>query len=150
MDLSDQQARIDLFKKLDNETDNVLIVSEGLIIYLSTEEAASLASDLSAQQNFRRWVFDMQSPGLLVMTKERMGPALKGSNADFRFAPEEGEKFFLKYGWKNLESKSKLKTAATLNRLNEEMKSFAAIPEPEGPKGAFPWSGVCLFENINQ
>jgi methyltransferase (TIGR00027 family) len=150
MDLSDQKARAELFKKLNNQTNNALVVSEGLMIYLSSDEAASLASDLSAQQNFRRWVFDMQSPGLLAMTKERMGPALEGSNAVFQFAPEEGEKFFLPYGWKNLESKSKLKTAATLNRLNEEMKNYAAIPEPEGPKGAYPWSGVCLFENINQ
>jgi len=42
-----------------------------------------------------------------------------------------------------------LKTAAELNRLNAEMKAIAAIPEPEGPKGAFPWSGACLFENKN-
>lgn len=24
----------------------------------------------------------------------------------------------------------------------------AVIPEPEGPKGQFPWSGVCVLENI--
>jgi methyltransferase (TIGR00027 family) len=150
LDLSDQKARLELFKELNNETDKALIVSEGLMIYLATEEAASLASDLSAQKNFRRWLFDMVSPGLLVMAQEKMGSALEGSNAEFQFAPEEGEAFFLRYGWKNLESKSKLKTAATINRLNDEMMKFAAIPEPEGPKGQFPWSGVCLFENINK
>ncbi len=150
LDLSDQKARLELFRHLNKETGNALVISEGLMIYLTTEEAASLASDLSSQKNFRRWIFDMVSPGLLVLTKERMGPALKGSDAEFQFAPAEGEAFFLRYGWKNLESKSKLKTAATLNRLNEEMKSFAAIPEPEGPKGEFPWSGVCLFENTNR
>jgi hypothetical protein len=32
----------------------------------------------------------------------------------FQFAPEEGEEFFEKYGWKHIESKSKLKTAAKL------------------------------------
>jgi methyltransferase (TIGR00027 family) len=149
MDLSDEKARAELFKKLNEQSNSALIVSEGLIIYLTSDEAASLASGLSSQKHFRRWVFDMQSPGLLAMSKERMGPALEGSNAVFQFAPEEGEKFFLPYGWKNLESKSKLKIAATLNRLNEEMKKFAAVPEPEGPKGEFPWSGVCLFENIN-
>jgi len=28
------------------------------------------------------------------------------------------------------------------------MTTYAALPEPEGPKGKFPWSGVCLFENM--
>jgi methyltransferase (TIGR00027 family) len=149
LDLSDQKDRLELFKKLNKEIDKALIVSEGLMIYLTTEEAATLALDLSAQKNFRRWLFDMVSPGLLLLAKERMGPALEGSYAEFQFAPAEGEAFFLKYGWKNLESKSKLKTAAILNRLNEEMMKFAAIPEPEGPKGQFPWTGACLFENMN-
>ncbi|MFI5185222.1 MAG: class I SAM-dependent methyltransferase [Chitinophagales bacterium] len=150
LDLSNVKARLELFQKLNNEADKALIVSEGLMIYLTAEEVASLASDLSAQKKFRRWLFDMVSPGLLVMAQEKMGPALEGSNAEFQFAPREGEGFFLNYGWKNLESKSKLKTAATINRLNDEMMKFAAIPEPEGPKGQFPWSGVCLFENRNQ
>jgi methyltransferase (TIGR00027 family) len=148
LDLSNQKDRLELFENLDKEINQALIVSEGLMIYLTTEEAATLASDLSSQKNFRRWLFDMQSPGLLAVARERMGSALKGSNAEFQFAPEEGEEFFLKYGWRILESKSLLKTAASLNRLNEEMMKFAALPEPEGPKGQFPWSGVCLFENI--
>jgi hypothetical protein len=75
---------------------------------------------------------------------------LEKSNSQFQFAPEEGEEFFLQYGWKNLESISKLKTAAKLNRLNEEMMKYAAMPEPEGPRRQFPWAGVCLFENTNQ
>jgi len=29
------------------------------------------------------------------------------------------------------------------------MLKFAAIPEPEGRRDQFPWTGVCLFENIN-
>jgi hypothetical protein len=87
----------------------------------------------------------MVSPGLLVMMNERMGQAFEGSNASFQFAPVEGEGFFLRYGWKNLESRSKLKVAAELNRLDEQMKGFAAMPEPEGPKGQYPWTGVCLF-----
>lgn len=150
LDLSNKKSRFELFKKLNSETDKALIVSEGLMIYLTTEDATSLASDLSAQKNFHRWLFDMVSPGLLVMARERMGSALEGSNAEFQFAPGEGEGFFLKYGWKNLESKSKLKTAAAIHRLDDEMMKFAAIPEPEGPKGEFPWSGTCLFENTNK
>ena len=148
LDLSDREARLDLFKELEKNSNKALIISEGLVIYLTEEEVGSLALDLSAQRSFRRWVLDLASPGLLVMIQKEMGPVLKEGNAVLQFAPEEGEGFFLRYGWKNLESKSKLKTAATLNRLNDEMVNYAAFPEPEGPKGAFPWTGACLFENI--
>ena len=150
LDLADQKARMELFKKLNSKASKILVMSEGLIIYLTNEQVAAFATDLSSQKNFKRWMFDMVSPALLKMTQEKMGPALGGSGAEFQFAPEEGEEFFLQYGWKSLESRSGLKTAASLNRLKEEiMLQVAAIPETEGPKSQFPWTGVCLFENIN-
>lgn len=149
LDLADQKARVELFEKLNSETDNALIISEGLIIYLTEEQVGTLATDLSSQKNFKRWGLDMISPALLAMLEEKMGSALDESNSRFQFAPEEGEIFFLKYGWKLLESRSSLKTAASLNRLNEELLTFASAPVPEGPKGQIPWSGICLFENIN-
>ena len=150
LDLSGRKERLELFKQLNNQCNKALVVSEGLIGYLEKEEAGALAQDLSAQQNLKRWVLDMMSPGLFAFLQKETGfQLLKESNIPLKFAPEEGEGFFLRYGWKHLESKSKLKTAAALNRLNDEMLAYAAYPEPEGPKGSFPWSGDCLFENIN-
>jgi len=149
LDLADQKARMELFKKLNSEASKILVMTEGLIIYLTSAQVASFATDLSSQKNFKRWMFDMVSPALLKMIQEKMGPALGGSGAEFQFAPEEGEEFFLPYGWKSLESRSGLKTAASLNRLNEQMLQAAAIPEPEGRRDQFPWTGVCLFENTN-
>jgi methyltransferase (TIGR00027 family) len=147
LDLSDREERCHLFKDIDDHSDQTLIVTEGLIAYLDTEEAGSLAQDLSRQSSFGRWVFDLMSPGLLVMAQEEIGSFLEEGKAPLRFAPEEGEDFFRRYGWTPVESRSNLQTAATLKRLTDEMMEFAAIPEPEGPKGDFPWSGVCLFEN---
>jgi len=149
LDLADRKERLQLFQQLNNECKKALVVTEGLIIYLTSEQAAELATDLSSQDHFRRWVFDLVSPALLEMIQKEMQPALKGSGAVFQFAPEEGEEFFEKYGWKHIESKSKLKTAAKLNRLYEEIKPFADMPEPPGPRRPFPWSGDCLFENIH-
>jgi len=148
LDLADKTARLDLFKQLNGEAKQALVLTEGLLIYLTADEVASLASDLSSQKNFRRWVFDLQSPMLLAMATETMGWILKGSGAKFQFAPEEGEEFFLPYGWNHIESKSLLPTALTLNRLPEELKSYAEMGEPLGPPRAFPWSGVCLLENV--
>lgn len=150
LDLADRNARLELFKRLNDECKKALVVTEGLLIYLTYEQAAELATDLSSQIHFHRWLFDLQSPGLLNMAREKMGAAISEGNAEFQFAPEEGEAYFLQFGWKHLESKSMLQTAAKLNRLNEQMMAAAAYPEPEGPKGDFPWSGACLFENMSK
>jgi methyltransferase (TIGR00027 family) len=149
LDLSDRVGRLELFKRLGSSAGKTLIVSEGLMIYLDRQEAGELAGDLSDQRNFQRWAFDLSSPAVLEMAQKEMGPALKEGNVVFKFAPEEGEVFFQDHGWKSLESHSKLKTAAILHRLSEEMMGYAALPEPEGPRRPFPWSGVCLFENMN-
>lgn len=149
LDLADQKARTELFKNLNSKANKILVMTEGLIIYLTSAQVASFAIDLSSQRNFKRWMFDMVSPTLLKMIQERMGPALGGSGAVFQFAPEEGEEFFLQYGWRNIESRSGLKTAASLNRLNDQMLQVAALPEPQGRRDQFPWTGVCLFENMN-
>jgi methyltransferase (TIGR00027 family) len=147
LDLADTNARLKVFKQLNAGAKKALIITEGLMIYLSADQAAGLSRDLSSQNNFRRWVFDLQSPALLEMATDKMGGALTGSGAKFQFAPEEGEEFFEHFGWKHVESKSTLHTALTLNRLSGELKTFAEMPEPPGPKRPFPWSGVCLFEN---
>ena len=149
LDLADRKARLQLFQQLNNECKKALVVTEGLIIYLTNEQVAELATDLSSQPHFRRWIFDLTSAALLEMIQKEMQPALKGSGAVFQFAPEEGEEFFGKYGWKHIESRSKLKTAAKLNRLDDELKAYADMPEPPGPHRPFPWSGDCLLENAN-
>ena len=148
LDLANRKARLELFQQLNSECKKALVVTEGLIIYLTTEQAAELATDLSSQHHFRRWIFDLTSPALLEMIQKEMQPALKGSGAVFQFAPEEGEAFFEKYGWKPIESRSKLKVAAKLNRLYDEIKPFADMPEPPGTHRPFPWSGDCLLENV--
>jgi len=150
LDLADQKARVELFKRLNSQAGKALIISEGLVIYLTEEQVGSLATDLSLQKNFKRWGLDMVSPALLAILQERIGSALDASNSKFQFAPEDGEAFFLKYGWKPLEAKSAIKIAARLNRLPEELLKVAATPEPEGPKRQYPWPGICLFENTNQ
>jgi methyltransferase (TIGR00027 family) len=150
LDLGDRKRRVALFQKLNQESKKALITTEGLMIYLTADQAGELAIDLSSQPHFYRWIFDLQSPALLEMAKEKMGGALTGSGAKFQFAPEAGEQFFERFGWKHLESKSKLKTAGVLNRLSGDLKVYADLPEPQGPRRDFPWSGVCLFENVNK
>src|SRR4051794_23062607 len=50
LDLADVAKRQALFSQISSESSRVLVVSEGLVIYLSAEEVAGLARDLHAAQ----------------------------------------------------------------------------------------------------
>lgn len=148
LDLAEREERIKLFHQLALRGKNILVVSEGLIGYLDESEAGALAYDLSHIKNFRYWVNDMMSPGILPLIQQEMGNLLIDAGTPLKFAPADGEDFFRLFGWKPLESRSKLKTAVALHRVHShELLSFAAQTEPANPRGQFPWSGVCLFEN---
>ncbi len=150
LDLSNRTERNILFKELSSQGKNILVMAEGLVGYLSEADNGALAYDLSRNKNFKFFAIDLMSPGILPMIKNEMGQLLEEANSPLIFAPKEGEDFYLLFKWKQIASKSKLKTAAVLKRLSAEMMQYAAAPEPKGPKGLFPWSGVCVFENMNQ
>lgn len=146
LDLADVEARRALFERLGRQTRNALIVSEGLLIYLSEDEVGSLATDLAAVPSFRHWTFDLTSPALLRMLARRWGRHLSGAGAPFRFAPEEGPAFFTRYGWKPVDVRSMMKTAAHLKRLPWLLRLFALLPDSGGAHASRPWSGVVLAE----
>jgi methyltransferase (TIGR00027 family) len=143
LDLADVPERRKLFQELGGRAKHVLIVSEGLLVYLTRDEVLALASDLAAQPSFREWAIDVASPGLLKMLQKEL-PALKEAGSPLKFGPEEGPDFFLSAGWKPVEVYSMLKTAAKLHRLPSLMlRLFALLPESNGRQGSRPWSGVC-------
>jgi methyltransferase (TIGR00027 family) len=146
LDLSQVAARRELFARVGGIGSRVLVVSEGLIIYLSAEEVGALATDLAAPASVRRWVTDLASPGLLRMLQRTAGRELSAAGAPLKFGPPEGPGFFARYGWRPLEVRSTFKTAARLGRLSLFMRLLALLPESQGAQGNKPWSGVCLLE----
>lgn len=147
LDLTDQSARRALFQQLGARASRVLILSEGLLIYLAAEQAATLAQDLAAPASFRRWILDLASPGLLRLMNRTMGDALSAAGAPFRFAPQEGPAYFEPHGWKLVKTRSPLKTAARLRRLPSfGMRLAALMPDSAGKKGNRLWSGICQLE----
>ena len=91
IDLTDVTVRRALFARLGAEAKRVIVVTEGLLIYLTPEDVASLADALHEQPAFRWWLIDLASPMLLKMMKRMWGKPTAGANAPFRFAPEEGQ-----------------------------------------------------------
>ena len=148
LDLSNHDARRGLFARIGREATNVLVVSEGLLIYLMPDEVCALGKDLAAPASFRHWIADIASPGLIAMLKERIGAHVQQAGAPFLFAPPEGPAFFEACGWKAIEIGSMLKTARKLNRLPLFLRMIAMLPESSGAQGSQPWSAVCVFDRI--
>jgi O-methyltransferase involved in polyketide biosynthesis len=146
LDLADVAKRRELFERLGASAKKALVVSEGLLIYLSREEVVTLAEDLAAPPSFQRWIIDLVSPGLMRLLQKQVGSELEKVGAPFKFAPPEGVAFFAAHGWPPLEVRGMLKTGAQIKRLPMLMRLFAMFPEPKGPPGDRPWGGVCLLE----
>lgn len=145
LDLANVNARRALFEQLARRASRALIITEGLIIYLTADEVGSLAQDLAAPPSFQRWILDLASPGLLRMLQRKMGRELSQAGAPFKFGPKEGPEFFMRYGWKPIDVRSLLKTAARLKRLPFHLRLVALLPESRGAQGSRPWAGACLF-----
>jgi methyltransferase (TIGR00027 family) len=144
LDLSDVAGRRALFAELDRRATNITVATEGLLIYFSAEEVASLAGDLAVGEHFRNWIIDLASPGQLKLMQRSTGKQLSEANAAFKFGPPEGANFFVPYGWKPTNIQGFLKTAARLGRAPQELLSL--LPEPKGPLVNYPWTGVGLLK----
>jgi methyltransferase (TIGR00027 family) len=144
-DLSDVASRREVFSRLQPSDGRALILTEGVLLYLSEQEVGALASDLSAVTGFDHWVLELVSPGLLRMLQKRLGP-LQEANVLPKFAPNAGPHFFEPWGWRPAVVHSLLKTAARLKRLSFPMRLMALLPESSGAQGSRPWQGVCLLE----
>jgi methyltransferase (TIGR00027 family) len=115
-DLTDDAARTALFNRLGASAQRALVISEGLLIYLTPEQVTTLASALHAQEAFKWWVIDIAHPQLMKMMNRMWGKSVQNGNAPFLFAPEEGTDYFLQSGWREAEFRGNMDEAERLNR----------------------------------
>ena len=144
-DLSDAEIRRSLLSRLAREATNVLVITEGLLIYLRSDQVSALAEDLKRFPAFKRWLLDIVSPGLLRMLQKNTHQQFGSEVAPLQFAPEEGPAFFAQYGWKPLEVYSLLKAASGLKRVSFFMRLLALLPDNPNHSGSRPWGGTCLI-----
>jgi methyltransferase (TIGR00027 family) len=145
LDLFDATARREVFAQLGSRADKCLIFTEGFLIYYNDDQVSALAEDLAAPATFHRWILDLASPGLLRLLQKNMDPSLIQSGSSLKFGPEEGPEFFVPCGWKPIDVRSPLKTAARLNRLSFALRLLSLLPASNGRQGSRPWSGICLM-----
>jgi methyltransferase (TIGR00027 family) len=102
VDLVDPSARRRLLAHANAGAKGLLILTEGVVPYLSLDEAASLAQDLRALDRARYWIVDYFSPEALRY-QARKGVDRAMQNARFRFAPPDWVGFFAERGWRSKE-----------------------------------------------
>jgi methyltransferase (TIGR00027 family) len=120
-DLGERAQRQELLAAIGLHATKTLILTEGVLPYLSVEEVAALAHDLRAWEPARYWVVDYFHPAVMRFRRRgRMGRALR--NAAFRFAPPDWFGFFERHGWKPREI-----------RYLAEQSRLAARPVPMPP-----------------
>lgn len=147
LDLADTAGRRALFQKLGRNARKVLVLTEGLLVYLTRDEVSALGRDLAAQSSFRDWAIDLCSPGLLKMLQKNLA-ALSEAGSPLKFGPEEGPEFFNASGWKAVEVYSMLKTAGRIKRLPFFLRLMSFLPESNGRQGSRPWGAVCRLTRM--
>ena len=145
LDLADAEARRKLFAVLGARGRKALVLSEGLLPYLSEKDVGALARELAAEPAFVRWGLDLMSPRLLAMVKKAVDPMFGADATRLSFAPAQGPDFFTRFGWK-VRVYSTLHEAAKLKRLPWMFRLFALFPDEPSRRMKQPWSGVCLLE----
>lgn len=126
-DLGNDVRRRALFAKLNERAKNILVMSEGLLIYLTDEKATSLATDLRAQRHFHYWLVEVTSPKVLDWINRRWRHHFEAANALMAFAPKDWRKFFADLGWDVVNFKDLVQTAQTMNRRPFVMRAYQFV-----------------------
>jgi methyltransferase (TIGR00027 family) len=120
-DLTDPAQRDALFQRVGGAFQRVLVVTEGLLVYLTADDVGALAKALHEQPSFRWWLMDLASPRLLDWMRDAWGKQVSAGNAPFLFGPEEGASFFAPFGWREAVWRGTIEEA---HRLKREMRGM--------------------------
>ena len=127
----------------------LLVISEGLLIYLEAEQVAELARDLHETARARWWLADLASPMLLKLLERRWSPKLRDGNAPFLFGPAEGTAFFAPLGWREAEFRSTWDESFRINRTMRGAYVWRWLSRFQPAARREAWrrmSGIALFE----
>jgi methyltransferase (TIGR00027 family) len=96
LDLLDRAARTTVLTRAGQSSRSALIITEGVVSYLSNADVSRLAEDLFAISSFRFWIQDFDNAGKRKMPR---GWDSKLKAAPFLFEPSDWFDFFRQYGW---------------------------------------------------
>jgi methyltransferase (TIGR00027 family) len=116
LDLSDAVARRALLRQITGVANQVLVLTEGVLAYMTAKQVAELAIELHAQPQLGWWLIDLFSPQALHLQQQHLGQTLPGKTVNLQFAPPEGIEFFQTSGWQAIETRSSFAEGQRLQR----------------------------------
>ncbi len=102
LDLANKEVRSKTLARLNRECGKTLILTEGVIPYLSEAAVAELASELRDQANFELWITEYYSPEVYRVFQSPQMKRLLG-DSPFVFFPKDWFGFFRNCGWQQKE-----------------------------------------------
>lgn len=126
LDLSNQTEREQIFNALNERTMGpAIILTEGVIPYLSEESVCSLATAIHKQSNFKLWISEYYAPEMYPRFQNKKFKAMLGESP-FKFFPSNWFSFFEGCGW-NQKEIAYLYDIAKQNRRKFPLPWWAAI-----------------------
>jgi methyltransferase (TIGR00027 family) len=113
LDLADREARRKVFARVDGGARKMLVITEGVLPYLTEDAVGALADDLLAMPHAAYWIIDYFGPAWL---KHRNRMQRRMRNAPFQFAPADWFGFFAAHGWTRDEVRYLVEEAERLRR----------------------------------
>ncbi len=152
-DLTNAAVRDALLAQVGRSARTLLVITEGLLIYLPEEDVRSLATALHATPSARWWITDVASPMLLEWMRKSWAKSVDRGNASFKFGPEDSAAFFTSVGWREVEYHSTMREAQRLKREMRMMWFWRIMMRfmPRGRRAAAErMSGIILLERTDK
>lgn len=149
-DLREPDQRDAVFRKA-AEHGPVLVITEGLLVYLPPEKVAGLAEALHKTAKARWWISDLGTPLLLKRLEKSWLGKLREGNAPFLFAPADAAAFFNPLGWRETEFRSSWTESLRLKRHIRFAGFWDFIMKfsPQAKRdAAIRMSGISLMRNV--
>jgi methyltransferase (TIGR00027 family) len=144
-DLSQSSERLRVLDILEQQPGPALVLTEGLLGYLSEENVKELAKDLISTANCKYWLMDVFNRSFLESARKFWhfdATEREADDVQLGFVPEDTALFLRPFGWELQEFRSFGEGAIQYNRLprNSDVDKVRADV-------AFQKSGVCLLKS---
>lgn len=117
LDLADRAGRQALFARVTAMGARILVLTEGLLVYLTPDMVGALADDLHAMPQAVRWVSDVIGPDIVARRRRRRWARhMDAANLSMQFAPDRPSAFFGEHGWQTHAYRSSMEEGRRLRR----------------------------------
>ncbi|GAC1684516.1 MAG: class I SAM-dependent methyltransferase [Gemmatimonadaceae bacterium] len=143
VDLADRPTRRAVLRNVARSARRVVAVTDGVLSHLPRSAVEALAEDLAGIGRIDRWLTDLVSPCDVPREPRRDRPSPATDGHDALFAPDDGARFFLSYGWRVQAWQSTTVATAGFGR----MSLASRVASGARSLARFPWGRSTLTES---